>query len=123
MNRDDYDAASCSVGYALSAIGEKWTLLVIREAFFGVRRFDQMQGNLEYRLTRKGLDLYPALVSLMSWGDAHQADEAGAPITLVHKGCGHEASPVLACGHCGRALDAREVRIEPGPGARRIDAA
>ena len=111
MKREDYDASNCSVGYALGAIGDKWTLLVIREAFFGVRRFEQMQRSLgiarniltdrlqklvvngilerrryqerperfEYRLTRKGLDLYPALVSLMSWGDAYHADEAGAP--------------------------------------------
>jgi DNA-binding HxlR family transcriptional regulator len=155
VNREDYDTASCSVGYALDAIGEKWTLLVLREAFFGVRRFEQIQRNLgiarniltdrlqklvghgilerrryqerperhEYRLTRKGLDLYPALVSLMSWGDTYQAGPAGPPITLVHKPCGHEASPVLACGHCGGALDARDVRVEPGPGVRRVDAA
>ena len=154
MKREEYDAATCSVGHALDAIGDRWTMLVIREAFFGVRRFEQMQRNLgiarniltdrlqklvghgilerrryqerperfEYRLTRKGLDLYPALVTLMSWGDAYMSDE-GAPITLVHKACGHDADPVLACAHCGEALDARDVRVEPGPGARRIDAA
>ncbi len=154
MKREEYDVRTCSVGHALDAIGDRWTMLVIREAFFGVRRFEQMQRNLgiarniltdrlqklvghgilerrryqerperfEYRLTRKGLDLYPALVTLMSWGDSYMSEE-GAPITLVHKGCGHEADPVLACAHCGEALDARDVRVEPGPGARRVDAA
>lgn len=156
MDRSLYDQKTCSVGRTLDTIGDRWTLLVIREAFFGVRRFEQMQRNLgiarnilaarlqklvgngilerrryqerperfEYRLTQKGLDLYPSLVSLMKWGDAYMADEPGcAPITLVHEKCGHEADPVLACSHCGEELDPRAVRVEAGPGARRIDAA
>jgi DNA-binding HxlR family transcriptional regulator len=39
----DYDGATCSVAAALSIVGEKWTFLVLREAFNGVRRFDDMQ--------------------------------------------------------------------------------
>ena len=31
----------------------------------------------EYRLTRKGLDLYPILVALNEWGTAYYADAAG----------------------------------------------
>src|SRR5207253_8531836 len=92
---------NCSIARTLEAVGERWTLLVLREAFLGVRRFDRMQSELsiarniladrlqtlvetgilerrpyqdhpprfEYRLTQKGLDLYPILVSLMRWGD------------------------------------------------------
>lgn len=48
------------------------------------------------------------------------ADEAGPAVKLVHEPCGHDADPQLACGHCGEALDAREVRVEAGPGLRRI---
>ncbi len=153
MDRALYDQETCSVGRTLDTIGDRWTLLVIREAFFGVRRFEQMQRNLgiarnilaarlqrlvghgilerrryqerperfEYRLTQKGLDLYPSLVTLMKWGDTYTADEPGrGPITLVHEKCAHEADPVLACSHCGEPLDARDVRVEPGPGARRV---
>jgi len=39
----DYDAANCAVGAAIGIIGEKWTFLVLREAFNGVRRFGDMQ--------------------------------------------------------------------------------
>src|SRR5215471_18911109 len=39
----DYDTANCAIGAAVGAIGEKWTFLVLREAFNGVRRFDDMQ--------------------------------------------------------------------------------
>jgi len=41
--RMDYSAANCSVAAALSVVGEKWTLLVLREAFYGIKRFDEMQ--------------------------------------------------------------------------------
>ena len=39
----DYDGANCTIGAAVGIIGEKWTFLVLREAFNGVRRFDDMQ--------------------------------------------------------------------------------
>ena len=39
----DYDTANCTIGAAVDLIGEKWTFLVLREAFNGVRRFDDMQ--------------------------------------------------------------------------------
>jgi DNA-binding HxlR family transcriptional regulator len=46
MNRPwilDYDTANCSIGAAVAIIGEKWTFLVLRELFNGVRRFADMQ--------------------------------------------------------------------------------
>ena len=39
----DYDTANCSIGAAVALIGEKWTFLVLRELFNGVRRFADMQ--------------------------------------------------------------------------------
>jgi DNA-binding HxlR family transcriptional regulator len=35
----------CSIADALAVIGERWSLLALREVFFGVRRFDQIQRN------------------------------------------------------------------------------
>ena len=35
-----------SVSRALALVGEKWTLLILREAFFGVRRYGQLARNL-----------------------------------------------------------------------------
>lgn len=37
------DRRGCSVGLAMDILGERWTILVLREAFYGVRRFDEMQ--------------------------------------------------------------------------------
>ena len=39
----EYDTANCTIGAAVSHIGEKWTFLVLREAFNGVRRFEDMR--------------------------------------------------------------------------------
>src|SRR5499425_3924342 len=39
----DYDTANCNIASALEVVGERWTFLVLREAFNGVRRFDDMQ--------------------------------------------------------------------------------
>jgi DNA-binding HxlR family transcriptional regulator len=41
-----YGSANCSIGRTLGVVGEKWTLLVLREAFYGVRRFDDFHAVL-----------------------------------------------------------------------------
>src|SRR5580658_3992968 len=38
--RFDYDLEGCGLKRALDILGEKWSLLVLREAIYGVRRFD-----------------------------------------------------------------------------------
>jgi DNA-binding HxlR family transcriptional regulator len=42
----DYDGQDCSIARALEILGERWTLLIVRDAFLGVRRFDQFQESL-----------------------------------------------------------------------------
>jgi DNA-binding HxlR family transcriptional regulator len=44
--RDRYLADNCSIKRALEVVGEKWTLLVMREAFYGARRFDQFHSRI-----------------------------------------------------------------------------
>jgi DNA-binding HxlR family transcriptional regulator len=45
-NRDRYSAENCSVKRTLDVVGEKWTLLVLREAFYGARRFEQLHARI-----------------------------------------------------------------------------
>ena len=140
-----------SIERVLSQAGDAWTFLVLREAFFGVRRFDQFQANLEaapsiltnrlkklvangllekrlyekrpprfeYRLTKKGVDLYPAIVLIMRWGDRWLDGGKGAPLLLVHQRCGKISRPVLVCDHCADPIAAHDMNWRPGPGARR----
>jgi DNA-binding HxlR family transcriptional regulator len=42
----DYDGQNCSVARALEIVGERWTLLIVRDAFLGRRRFDEFQASL-----------------------------------------------------------------------------
>jgi DNA-binding HxlR family transcriptional regulator len=141
-----WDRSRCSVAGTLSVVGEKWSLLVLREAFFGVRRFADFQRILgaprsvltdrlatlveqgilrrepyqaegerqrhEYRLTQKGVDLYPTLVALMQWGDRYLAD-GDQPVELEHKDCGAAVHLALVCEAGHELSGAREVRPVP----------
>ncbi len=46
MLKRDYEGQNCSIARALEVVGERWTLLIIRDAFLGLRRFDQFQESL-----------------------------------------------------------------------------
>ena len=142
----------CSIARTVAVLGERWTLVILRQAFQGQRRFEDMQRGLgiarniladrlhrlveegilerrpyqerppryEYRLTQKGRDLYPVLVSLMAWGDRYNSGEAGPPVVLVHEACGHETRPRFVCSHCGEPIDPLQMRAEPGPGVHAV---
>jgi DNA-binding HxlR family transcriptional regulator len=149
MLGNDYRSQTCSIAGALEVVGERWSLLIVRDVFLGVRRFDQMQAHLgiarnvlqarlskltdegvlerrlyeerppryEYRLTEKGLDLWPTVVALMQWGDRYAAPAAGPPVLLEHRGCGGAVDEHRICETCGAHLTVREARALPGPGA------
>jgi DNA-binding HxlR family transcriptional regulator len=144
-----YDSQVCSIAAALEVVGERWSLLIIRDVLLGLRRFGEIQSDLgiaknvlqdrlerlvdqgvlerqlyqqrperfEYRLTEKGLDLYPVIVSLMQWGDEYAAPAAGPPVLLRHRGCGGALDSHRTCVECGAKLSPREVQAIPGPGA------
>lgn len=141
MRWSDIGEQRCSVARTLSVIGERWTMLVLREAFMRTRRFDDFQrltgaprpiladrlrrlvdegvlerrpygshpDRFEYRLTEKGLDLYPVIVSLLTWGDRWMDDGEGPPLALRHNACGHLTHPELACPECGGWVGARDI--------------
>ncbi|MCV7346293.1 winged helix-turn-helix transcriptional regulator [Mycolicibacterium rhodesiae] len=46
VDRDQISAENCSVKRALDIVGEKWTLLVLREALYGARRFERFQSRI-----------------------------------------------------------------------------
>ncbi len=41
MRRASYAGMNCSVAQTLEVVGDPWTLLIVRDAFFGFARFDQ----------------------------------------------------------------------------------
>jgi DNA-binding HxlR family transcriptional regulator len=144
---------NCTVGRAMGILGERWTFVVLREVFNGVRRFEDMhrhsgiprqvltnrlgllvdeeilrrqpyqvpgaRARHEYRLTEKGMDLYPVLIAIAQWGDRYLADPEGPPVTFVHRDCGAGMRVVAVCDDGHEVERPREVVTRPGPGAIR----
>ena len=46
MLKRGYEGQNCSIARTLEIVGERWTLLIIRDVFLGLRRFDQLQESL-----------------------------------------------------------------------------
>ncbi len=68
----------------------------------------------DYRLTEKGRDLWVVMTALREWGDRWAAP-GGAPIVTLHRTCGHEATMVPTCSHCGEVLEVRDLKAVHGP--------
>jgi DNA-binding HxlR family transcriptional regulator len=139
----------------METLGERWTFLILRQAFFGVRRFNQMQRNLgvsrnilaarlrmlvdmgvmkrrryrtspdfyEYRLTERGLALYPPILAFTQWGDRYlPRDESRPALVLRHKPCGELADPLMVCSCCGKPMHARDVEVHVSDDAMAAEA-
>jgi DNA-binding HxlR family transcriptional regulator len=141
----DYTGQACSLASSLEVIGERWTLLIVRDAFFGVRRFSDFLAHLsipravlaerlaglaaagilervpgpgghdEYAITDKGKALWPAVHALMAWGDSYYA-ERGPRRLFTHTTCGATITAPGTCPACGGAAGPTELTVHPGPG-------
>ena len=75
-------------------------------------RYQERPERFEYRLTEKGIDLWPVVVSLLQWGDAHVERPGGPPVVLSHRDCGGAVDSHRICERCGQRLGPRDVRAE-----------
>jgi DNA-binding HxlR family transcriptional regulator len=69
----------------------------------------------EYRATEKGRELWPVLVHLARWGDAHYPEAAGVPRIVEHDRCGGRPDDHLVCDRCREALTWSNTTSRPGP--------
>lgn len=141
----DYSGQVCSLARALEVVGERWTLLIVRDAFFGVRRFVDFAAHLgvpravltdrlasltsagvlarvpgpgrrqEYELTGRGITLWPVIRSLMEWGDDNFAPN-GPRRVFWHAGDGLAVTADGRCSGCGTHVDVADLVVAPGPG-------
>ena len=74
----------------------------------------------EYRLTGKGVELFPALLALLQWGDRWTADPSGPAVELTHRECGEPLQMTMSCSAGHGPLTVRDVAARPGPGARKV---
>ena len=127
MKWDDTSNSLCPVAQTSAILGDRWTLLILREAFLGARRFDEFQRVLgisphllstrlkrlvseeifqhdgkkrsEYRLTKSGKALQPVLLLITKWGNDWRAGDK-RQVTHIHKACQQHFEPVVLCSSC-----------------------
>ncbi|MGE3477820.1 MAG: winged helix-turn-helix transcriptional regulator [Rhodospirillaceae bacterium] len=138
----------CPIARSLAVVGDRWTVLILRELFLGARRFEDFQTQTgmsshllstrlkrlerdgivkrrkyskhpprhEYRLTDKGLDLYPMLLSLKNWGEkwGNLEKRADPALVITHRGCGKRTGLKVRCQSCGEPFGARDALVKLG---------
>jgi DNA-binding HxlR family transcriptional regulator len=138
----DYEGQECALASTLEVLGERWTLLIVRDAFFGVRRYsdwvarldipravlsDRLRGLVAHGILikredpdRAGRQLYeltPAGTEL--WPALHALIAWGArhrrPSTnsYRHAACGTELGPGATCPACDVVPPAADVLLVP----------
>ena len=125
----------------MEVVGERWTLLIVREALLGVHRFDEIQADL--RIARNVLQA--RLERMLAHGilekrvyqerperfEYHLTDKGldlwpavcdseasrHAPVRLEHRGCGGTVDMHRLCSACGERLGPHDVWAVPADGA------
>jgi len=147
MKRRSFEDMNCSVAQALEIVGEWWTLLILRDAFVGIRRFDDFQARLgisrNVLTTRLDALVEHGVLRRVQYSERPPRDE----YRLTDKGRGlwtvlnalrewgdewvvgadnaavvlvhddHRCTTEPHCAECGHKLGMRDVHLEQGPGA------
>ncbi len=145
MTAPDGAEPDAGIAAVASIVGDRWALLVLRDVFRGIRRFDALCEDLgvsrpvlakrlkwlveagvlervpyqehppryDYRLTRAGVELSPALVALLRWGDSWFGDGARSAV-LVHADCGREFEQAFWCTSCKTTFGPTAIRSRAG---------
>jgi DNA-binding HxlR family transcriptional regulator len=133
----EYPAESCPIARSLEIIGERWTLLIMRDAFYGTRRFSDFQSHLgipkavladrlaflvgqevltkesgEYQLTGKGKQLWPMIWSMITWGNENYLEKPNRR-TYRHADCGGAIGHDRVCQQCGQVPDVGDLIAYP----------
>jgi DNA-binding HxlR family transcriptional regulator len=139
------DHLECVIANGLEVFGDRWSVLILRDAFLGVRRFDEFCRDLEIarnilterleRLVRAGIlerepyQQHPPRVEylltdkgkdlldvlLALWRWGDRWEPVPNPRRLIHRTCGQATHSVATCAHCGEPLNRRNLLVDPLP--------
>ena len=145
MKHKSFKAMNCSLAQSLEVVGDRWSLLIIRDASFGIRRFDEFQSSLgiarnvltdrlkkltiegilekspdgrgryDYLLSQKGRDLQPVLLSLTHWGDKYEPHPDGKRLIFTDRETGKPIQKMGVRSASGKLLKYNEIRANRGP--------
>ena len=139
-----YAQQGCYLARALEVVGERWTLLILRDCFYGVRRFSDLRAHLdisravlsdrldtlvdagvlaraasgghpEYVLTEAGEGLWPTVFALSKWGEHYTTGDHPARI-FSHAQCGTDLDDLGQCPICALVPGPHDLVVRPGPG-------
>ncbi len=149
MSKTSFETMNCPIAQTLNLVGEWWSMLILRNAFCGMTRFQDFQQHLgiasgtltarlqrlteygifqrirsetdgrsyEYRLTEKGLELWPMLLALSEWGEKWVANPDGRRIRFVERATGLDIAGVRAISADGKTvLGLADLDVLPGAG-------
>ena len=147
MRTRSFADMSCSIAGALELVGDRWTLLIVRDLLFGLSRFDDLQKStgippqtladrlrrLEaskvitkhrapaakgYGLTEMGRDLLTVVTALREWGDRWQLHgTVGPPVEVFDAHSGSPVQLAMVASETGRRVHRNQLVRKPGPGA------
>jgi DNA-binding HxlR family transcriptional regulator len=147
MRTRSFADMKCSVAGALEHVGDRWSLLIIRDLMFGLSRFDELQASsgippqtlsdrlrrlqaskvivkhhglsaTGYQLTEMGRDLLTVLAALREWGDRWQLHGAsGPPLEVFDAQSGSPVELTMIATETGQRVSPRHLVPTPGPGA------
>ena len=140
VRRTRFDAESCPVARSVDAVGDWWSLLIVRDAFDGSRRFGEFQRSLgvaknilssrlrglvdngilelvpagarhEYVLTAKGEALFPVIVALRQWGEAFAFDPGEPHSKLLDRRNQQPLKPLEIHASDGRVITPADTEV------------
>lgn len=140
VKRTRFDEESCPVARSVDAVGDWWSLLIVRDAFDGSRRFGDFQRSLgvaknilsarlrslvdngiletvpagarhEYALTSKGEALFPVIVALRQWGEAYAFAPGEPHSQLLDRRDQQPLRPLEARAADGRLLTSADTEV------------
>ncbi|QDQ91418.1 helix-turn-helix transcriptional regulator [Rhodococcus sp. WB9] len=140
-----YSQQNCNLARALEVVGERWTMLVLRDCFYGVRRFSDLLAHLdisravltdrltalveagvlervadgghpEYELTEAGKALWPSIYALSQWGEQYVSPGSYPGRVFSHAECGTQLDRFGRCPDCGTIPGPEDLVVAPGPG-------
>jgi DNA-binding HxlR family transcriptional regulator len=118
----------------MALMGSRWSSATLGAALLGARRFRDFEAVLGappnivserlrqfvalgvldegYALTAKGRDFFPAVATLVAWGERWHPAADGPSLLATHEVCGAAFVPVLCCSACDERLHRRGISVE-----------
>jgi len=138
---------ACPMARSLEIVGDQWSLLIVRDAFDGMKRFGEFQQSLgvaknilsdrlkylvqegvldlapasdgslyqEYVLTPKGKGLFPVVVGLRQWGEAHLFAKGEPHSTLLERDSGKPVPKIALLARDGQPLEPENTFVKKLP--------